>query len=133
MSETVFHRSDIRSFVEPFYDAVRRDEMLGPIFAAKIGDTDEEWAPHLLKIENFWANVLMKERSYRGNPMLVHQGIPNIQAQHFDRWLMLFNDVVSAELPVEKAQIVSEAAKRIGRSLAMGLERRGGGPPGLLG
>ncbi|MGB0506317.1 MAG: group III truncated hemoglobin [Pikeienuella sp.] len=133
MSEIGFTRADIRLVIDPFYAAVRQDATLGPIFNGQIGESDAEWGPHLDKIENFWANVLLKKRSYSGNPMMVHQQVPGIKPEHFTRWLELFGEAACTALPAEKAFVISETATRIGRSLAMGLSRAAGGPPVLVG
>jgi len=44
----------IRHMVEEFYAAIRRDDRLGPIFAARIADWDE----HPERLNPFWASVL---------------------------------------------------------------------------
>lgn len=116
-------RDDIRHLVAAFYDRVRRDPRLGPIFHNHVGQDDAAWVPHLAKIENFWANVMLKERSYDGNPMRVHMAIAEIRTSDFDVWLGLFHDVAREELSTDKADAFIELSSRIGRSLAMGLER----------
>ena len=83
---------DIALLVAAFYTRVRAHPVLGPVFEAKIGTTDREWAPHLRKIEAFWANVMLGARSYDGNPMQAHLNAPGIQPEHFAIWLDLFED-----------------------------------------
>jgi len=115
-------RQDIRALIELFYARVRADENLGPIFHAKIGETDAEWLPHLAKIENFWANVMLHERSYQGNPLMKHAAVREIQPAHFERWLDIFERSAQEALPAGKAATFNIIARRIGRSLSMGLE-----------
>ena len=43
MAETGLDEGILRSLVHRFYDKVRADEVLGPVFAGRITD----WAPHL--------------------------------------------------------------------------------------
>lgn len=125
-------RDDISALVALFYARVRQHTRLGPIFHAKIGQTDEAWAPHLEKIENFWANVIRHERVYSGNPMQVHLSVPGIQPEDFAIWLDLFERAAHDCLPKAKASVMSQTARRIGRSLAMGVERANtSGPPRL--
>ena len=112
---------DISDLVTAFYAAVRRHPRLGPVFEARIGTTDPEWAPHLKKIEAFWANVMLGSRSYQGNPMQAHAKIAGIVATDFDQWLQVFDETAFEILPARKAQAFSILAHRIGRSLAMGL------------
>jgi hypothetical protein len=41
----------VRRVIDAFYERVRRDAVLGPVFAEAIGD---DWAPHIEKINQFW-------------------------------------------------------------------------------
>ena len=136
MTETVgkggVTRADIEALLPHFYAAVRANERLGPIFHAHVGTSDAEWTPHLTKIGNFWANVMLRERAYHGNPMQAHLCIPEIRTEDFDIWLGLFDRAAQDVLPSEKAAAFSTLAHRIGRSLAMGIaQARSGGPPKL--
>ena len=115
--------TDIENVVAAFYTKARAHPRLGPIFARQIGTDDAQWAPHLAKIRSFWANVMLHERAYNGNPMQVHMGIPDIKPDDFAIWLDLFQNTASANLPTEKAETFDFMARRIGRSLKMGLER----------
>ncbi len=125
-------RADIRRLVDRFYSRIRADDRLGPIFAAHVGTAQEDWDPHIAKIEAFWANVMLNERAYRGNPMLAHQGISEMEGADFAIWLDLFARTATDVLPAEKAAIFDTLARRIGRSLKMGIERvAAGGPPNL--
>lgn len=125
-------RADIEKLLPHFYASVRHNERLGPIFHKHVGLTDPEWAPHLAKIGNFWANVMLKERAYHGNPMQVHLCIPEIRPEDFDIWLGLFDQAAQDVLTPEKADAFSILAHRIGRSLAMGIaQARAEGPPHL--
>jgi hemoglobin len=44
----------IRNLVHSFYERVRSDAVLGPIFAARIKD----WDPHLERMCAFWSSVI---------------------------------------------------------------------------
>ncbi|MEO5681292.1 MAG: group III truncated hemoglobin [Chitinophagaceae bacterium] len=81
---------DIKLLIDSFYFAVRKDELLGPIFQQKIpGD----WAPHLQVMYSFWNSVLFASGGYRGNPFMKHAGMP-IYSQHFERWIVLFHQTI---------------------------------------
>jgi len=124
--------ADIRCLVARFYDEARRHPRLGPIFHAHVGEDDDAWSAHLSKIENFWANVMLKERTYDGNPMQVHMAIGQLRATDFDIWLGLFHETAAEVLPQEKAKAFIILSDRIGQSLAMGIERvRANGVPRL--
>lgn len=130
--EVQISRTELRALIHAFYQKVRAHPRLGPIFNAQIGLTDAEWGPHLEKIENFWANVVRRERAYSGNPMQTHMALPDIEVSDFAIWLSLFEETAFERLPPAKAGIMDSAARRIGRSLAMGIERaRSAGPPSL--
>ena len=125
-------RADIEALLPHFYASVRLNDRLGPIFHRHVGTSDADWAPHLAKIGDFWANVMLKERAYQGNPMQVHLCIPDIRVEDFAIWLGLFDQAANDVLPPQKAAVFSTLAHRIGRSLAMGIaQARSDGPPDL--
>lgn len=114
-------RDDITRLVGAFYPRVRQDARLGPIFEGRIGISEDVWAKHMATIGDFWANVMLRERAYTGNPLQVHLGIPEIEESDFTTWLDLFEDTARKELPAEKADVFNVLARRIGRSLWMGI------------
>lgn len=126
-------RREIRALVEAFYAEVRRHPRLGPIFEGRIGVTAEDWAPHLDKIEAFWASTLLGQRGYSGRPMQAHAAVEEIEDGDFDLWLDLFERTAQAVLGKERAAQVDLVARRIGASLRMGLDRARtpGSPPNL--
>lgn len=81
---------DIKVLVNRFYDRVREDELLGPIFNEVIRD---RWPEHLEKMHRFWQTVLLGEHTYHGSPFPPHARLP-LEKQHFERWLELFNSTV---------------------------------------
>jgi len=111
-----FNQAAIATLVDHFYEKVRRDPQLGPVFNAAVHDWDEH--KHLLT--SFWASVALRSNSYRGNPMAAHRPHP-IRAEHFDRWLALWRETCEEELDEVHAGRMLEYAQRIGRSLKYGL------------
>lgn len=107
----------IASLVDRFYDKVRADASLGPIFNAAVHD----WAVHKASLTRFWCSVALGAKSYRGNPMAVHRGQPGIRASHFVRWLELWGETTRDLLDEDGAARMQDYADRIGRSLRMGL------------
>ncbi len=114
-----------------FYARVRVDKTLGPLFIGILSNDPEIWRVHEAKIANFWANAILHERSYDGNPMLVHSGISAIEPSMFTNWLALFDQTLSDELPSDLALQWSTLAHRIGRGLRFGVEsaHETSGPP----
>ena len=115
-SAAIFDEAVIATLVDHFYEKVRRDPQLGPIFNAAVRDWDE----HKRLLTSFWASVALRAGSYRGNPMAAHRPHP-IRAEHFDHWLQLWNETCSEELDETRAGQMLEYAQRIGRSLKYGL------------
>ena len=107
----------IAALVDRFYDKVRADPSIGPIFNAAVHD----WAEHKELLTRFWCSVALGAHSYRGNPMAVHRGQPAIRAVHFARWLELWRETTAEVLDADDAAQMQDYADRIGRSLRMGM------------
>ncbi|HEV7330875.1 MAG TPA: group III truncated hemoglobin [Flavisolibacter sp.] len=97
---------DIRLFVNSFYDKVREDALLSPVFNSKI--PAEAWPAHLQRMYAFWNAILFAERGFEGNPMRKHLSLP-IDEVHFSQWLLLFRQTIDENFAGEKAE---EAKKR---------------------
>jgi hemoglobin len=119
----------LAELVDRFYERVRADAELGPVFNAAIDD----WPEHKRMLTEFWSSVALGTKSYRGNPMAAHRPHP-IRAEHFDRWLSLWRDTARDVLPADQVERVCAYAEKIGYSLRYGLglmERKGALPIGL--
>jgi hemoglobin len=108
----------ITRVVHAFYGRVRRDPVLGPIFARALG---EDWGPHLAKLVDFWSSVLLATGRYSGRPMPVHARIAEIDDALFGRWLTLFEATVTDCCTPGQARLFLEKAQRIGESLQLGI------------
>lgn len=114
--------------VRVFYAAIRRHEVLGPVFAAHVTD----WPAHEAKIAAFWRNAILRERGYDGNPMRVHLAAGDVRANHFPIWLALFDETLRRSLPEQTARSWSALAHRIGAGFRIGIKEirdRPDGPP----
>ena len=113
-------RDDIVRLVDAFYEKVRRDGVLGPVFNPLVHDWDE----HKALLVRFWSSVVLGTREYRGNPMAVHRPLP-IDDGHFGRWLGLWRATTQEVLDPAHAELMYGHALRIGASLryGMGLDR----------
>lgn len=121
-------RKTIADVVAVFYRSVRKDETLAPIFAERV----KNWPEHEEKITRFWANALLFERSYSGNPMRAHMDAGNVRPEHFERWLTLFDEVLNAHINSPQREQWSALVHRIGRGLSFGLtefQKAPGDPP----
>lgn len=110
-------REQIARVVSEFYRRIRQHPDLGPIFFAHV----EDWPKHEAKITGFWANAILHERAYDGNPMQKHLHAGNVRPDHFADWLSLFDEVLRNEVPAETAERWSALAHRIGKGLHFGL------------
>lgn len=113
---TPLSTQDIERLVDRFYDRVRIDPVLGPIFGAAVDD----WAAHKNTLVSFWSSVMLGAGSYRGNPMAAHRPHP-ISTAHFDHWLALWSETAQALLAADHAALFKDRAERIARSLRHGL------------
>lgn len=111
----------ISVLVERFYGKIRRDALLGPIFAERIAD----WDRHLGRMEQFWRSVLHASGEFAGNPMVKHIAIPGLEERHFAHWLTLFYATLRELEPSDEAtRLVAGRARMIADSLLTGIETR---------
>ncbi|MND68129.1 Group 3 truncated hemoglobin ctb [compost metagenome] len=115
-AETGIDEILIDALVEGFYARVREDDVIGPIFAARIAD----WAPHLEQMKLFWSSVALSTGVYQGRPMPKHLPLP-IDARHFDRWLEIFEATARDLCPPVAADHFIVRARRIAESLELGV------------
>jgi hemoglobin len=103
---------DIRGLIDAFYAEVRRDELLGPVFTARI--PAGHWPTHLDTMTRFWTAALLGQAAgYRGNPGAKHLNLP-IEPAHFTRWLKLFGQTVDALFAGDKAAEIKVRAQKMG-------------------
>jgi hemoglobin len=115
-AETGIDEAMIERLVRGFYDRVRRDELIGPVFSARIAD----WEPHLQQMCAFWSSVALMTGRYHGQPMRKHLPLP-IDGRHFDRWLALFEATARDLCPPKAVEHFIERARRIAESLELGI------------
>jgi hemoglobin len=114
-------RQDIRRLLALFYARVREDAVLGPVFTRAVGTSDRAWAAHLARIEEFWAQVVLRDGRYGGNPFQAHlRLLPELEPAMFDRWLGLFGGACAEALETGAALFLARA-EAIARSLRLGL------------
>jgi hemoglobin len=105
-------RSEIIRLVDAFYDRVREDDLLGPIFndVARV-----DWTAHLPRMYDFWESVLFGEAVFKGNPLAVHIGLADrtpLTSVHFERWLAIFGATVDE---LFEGPVANEAKARAAR------------------
>jgi hemoglobin len=115
-AETGIDEAMIGRLVDGFYDRVRADPLIGPVFDDRISD----WGPHLEQMRLFWSSVALMSGAYHGRPMPKHLPLP-VDARHFDRWLELFEATARDLCPPAAAGHFIERARRIAESLELGI------------
>ena len=90
---------DIKILVDRFYEKVKIDSLLGPIFNGILKD---DWSQHLEKLYRFWQTILLEEHTYHGSPFAPHAQLP-VRKEHFERWMHLFNQTIDEHFIGEKA------------------------------
>jgi hemoglobin len=101
-------KNDIVLLVDSFYEKVRKDELLAPIFAHL------DWPKHMPTMYNFWASLLLGDNSYQGNPFQKHIHL-KIDTRHFSQWLVLFHQTVDENFEGENAVEIKSRAENIAR------------------
>lgn len=120
-AQTGIDEAMIEKLVRGFYDRVRNDGLIGPVFASRISD----WEPHLQQMFAFWSSVALMSGRYHGQPMRKHLRLP-VDGRHFDRWLALFEQTARDLCPPKAADHFIERAHRIAESIEMGVATANG-------
>ncbi|MGN6231698.1 MAG: group III truncated hemoglobin [Trinickia sp.] len=108
--------ANVRELVYAFYDRVRADSLLGPVFDAVL---EGRWDEHLPKMCLFWGSLVLGDKRYRGNVQQAHQPLEGLEPRHFSRWLHLFLDTVCDRYEPAAAVRFMEPALRIAQSLQL--------------
>jgi hemoglobin len=112
----------LKQLVESFYDRVRADRLIGPVFNDAIAD----WPDHLEKLQAFWSSVMLTSGRYKGQPLPAHiRHGARIDAAAFDRWLALWGQVTGEMFDPAIAARFQDKAARIAESLQLGIQFAG--------
>lgn len=116
--EDISNKEDISIFVDAFYDKIKHDQLLGPIF---FGAIKGDWQPHLERMYAFWDSVLFRAPGFTGNPFAKHATL-RIGQEHFDQWLLLFNETIDSHFAGPVADDAKQRAVLIGKIFVSRLE-----------
>jgi len=109
MKKDIANKADIEILINSFYDKVKTDDTIGFIFNQIIGN---DWSHHLPVMYHFWNMVLFSQPGYGGNPTRTHVDLDKkiqLQKEHFDRWLLLWNETIDS---LYEGEIANEAKNR---------------------
>lgn len=109
--------AQISDLVHRFYDRIRGDDLLGPIFGRVIGT---DWDRHLALMCDFWSSVMLSSGRYKGRPIPAHLKIGGVEPRHFTHWLALFRTTAHDLFQPRLAEAFIQRAERIAESLKLG-------------
>jgi hemoglobin len=111
-------QDQISRLVDEFYDRVFADARLGPIFLTHIG---EDRSAHMRTMKQFWSSVLLKTRTYTGQPVPVHLKLSEVRREDFAIWLGYFRETANEIFEPDAAAIIIASAERIAESLKLAM------------
>lgn len=114
LTRTEVSEDEIKNLVYSFYDKVRADTELAPIFNDVIRDN---WTTHLEKMCDFWSSSMLMTNRYHGNPMIKHMQVESIKPEHFKKWLELFRETTKEVFKDDVAKQFDTRAERIAEAL----------------
>lgn len=125
MRKTIETRQDVYKLVSTFYDKIRKDPLLGPIFNKAIAE--DEWPAHLEKLTDFWETNLFGIAKFKGNPMEAHRKVDEsnnhtIEMQHFGVWIQHWFRTIDSLFEGERAEKAKRAARKMATGLFMGMK-----------
>ncbi|MCO4813509.1 MAG: group III truncated hemoglobin [Flavobacteriales bacterium] len=98
---------DVELLVNTFYSKVVEDDILAPFFK------NLDFNIHMPKMISFWAFVLLDEAGYKTDVTEKHMKM-RLKKEHFDQWLLLFNETVDTLFKGEKAELAKQRAFLVG-------------------
>lgn len=111
----------LRPLIEHFYQRVRADALLGPVFAAAVHD----WDDHHARLADFWSSVMLTTGRYKGNPVALHLiHADSMTPERFARWLTLWRQTTDERLDPAAAAAMQAKAARIAESLQLAVQYR---------
>jgi hemoglobin len=112
-----------------FYDRLRDDPLLGPIFD-DVAHVD--WATHLPRMYDFWESVLFGQATFKGAPLVVHRalaGLTPLTTAAFARWVALFQMTVDDLFTGPMANHAKNRAARIAVTMENNIMMASSSPP----
>lgn len=117
-------RKDISLLVHAFYDKIRADEFLGPIFNSHL--SADQWSLHLEKLTDFWETNLFGIPKFKGNPPLVHAEVDHkmncgVTQEHFAHWMRLWFKTINEMFEGRLADRAKDAARKMSTGLFLAI------------
>jgi hemoglobin len=118
-------RRDIERLVDTFYERVRADAQLGPMFERLVS---VEWPVHLARMYAFWEAVLFGGGDFKGDPLAAHGEAARrapFSERDFERWVVLFQETVDALFVGRVAKLAKRRAVHLAAVMQSHLARSG--------
>lgn len=122
MKNDIQTRADVQLLVRSFYEKVRENPVLGPIF----NNTIKDWDAHLEHLTTFWETSLFMtrklEHKYHGDPLEAHVKVDkennqSITEKHFGIWLNLWFETIEALFHGDNTENAKRRARKMGTFL----------------
>lgn len=111
---STLNQEAIARLVRDFYGDVLKDELLGPVFRAEIG---EHWDAHLQRMVDFWCTVMLGSKCFRGNLVHRHMQLRGVTPAHFNAWIQLWTQHTQHRFDSASTYKLRRVAHDIGRQL----------------
>ncbi len=118
-SERSISESEIGVLVDAFYQRVRLEPTIGPIFNERI----EHWPTHLGLLKSFWCSALLGAGTFKGSPLETHLRLP-LEPEHFRVWLGLFAQTASELLLPSHAAMIVARSESIARNFQQAIANK---------
>jgi hemoglobin len=106
---------DLEPLLVAFYATVEADELLAPYFEPV------DIVAHIPRIADFWSTLLFHTGRYTGNAFRPHLEMPNLRADHFERWLATLDATLDASHAGPNTERMRMFARRVGYSMQLRL------------
>ena len=118
MIKDIKNREDVSLLVNVFYDRIRENELLGPIFNLHI--KEEQWPDHLEKLTDFWVTALFGIVCFKGNPTIAHKTVDynlnhTIAQYHFEQWVSLWHSSIDSLFEGQLANRAKKTSENMAR------------------
>jgi len=117
------HREDVILLVNEFYDKVKLNQEIGPIFT---DIANLNWEHHLPRMYDFWETLLFGKEAYKGNPMDKHIALSKLtplNKEHFNTWLLLWHQTLQEHFKGPIADLAKSKAENIAGLMLFKIQR----------
>ena len=111
----------IEVLVHAFYEKVRLDAQLAPIFNEAIG---KDWDAHISTMCDFWSTAMRVSARYQGDILAAHRRLGGLHPALFGRWLELFEQTIEEHFADEPSAALRDRARKTARNLQLALFHR---------